>query len=512
MKIWKPVHDRIVQAARGTDGEIIGLLLGRLQANAIVIEDSVTGESTSEPHTASLSPNAIAKIADALVNGRLKGNIVGWYHSHTEGGLFFSATDIATQQRLQQFSTLIIGMVVDTSTGEDGYFRVDPQTGEALRTSPENIEIYTQPTEIISAGKKPAPATTAIEVRRRTTRGPQSRVIIAAVLLGLLVSAIAFGLVLYGAQYPTKLSIDHTPVTNGTIGTPIQITASVTGPVHNVTLAYAATANPSFARVMMDQISGSSGTGSQSHLYGYTIPGAQVNGNIAYYIAAFGTIENEVTTRAYQVTISDFNIVPKNAEVTVYRNSTQQFGTQINFMTVNGFTQPVMLSAVATPLGMGIAFRPNPIQSGMSLVYVSLSADQTASTGTSSVSILATYVPANSTPVTRQTTLAITVADFDLAVNPTLRETPAGSSTAFNLTLTFQKGFSDSVSIKLAGLPEGVRYQLTSNVTSIGGTGSTTMTLQILASTLAKPGTYLVTITATGAGVSHSQTISLIVR
>ena len=89
----------------------------------------------------SLSPNALAEIADRLLTGLLKGNIVGWYHSHPLGGLFFSDTDMETQRVLQQFSRLIVGMVVDALTGEVGFFRVEPQRGLAIRIPAERIRV-----------------------------------------------------------------------------------------------------------------------------------------------------------------------------------------------------------------------------------------------------------------------------------------------------------------------------------------------------------------------------------
>lgn len=170
MSIGKPINDKLVSAARGTKNEIIGLLIGRLQDNTIIIEDSVTGESSAEPHRAILSSNALAKIADELVTGRIKGNIVGWYHSHTHGGLFFSETDIATQRKLQQFSTLIAGMVVDASNGDVGFFRVEPQSGQAVRVPTERITVYAERSEAIppQARAKTLASPPRAEVRRPT--------------------------------------------------------------------------------------------------------------------------------------------------------------------------------------------------------------------------------------------------------------------------------------------------------------------------------------------------------
>lgn len=168
MSIAKPVNDKIVRAARTTKNEIIGVLIGRFQDNTIIIEDSVTGESATEPHRAILSSKALAEIADGIVTGRIKGNIVGWYHSHTHGGLFFSQTDISTQSVLQQFSTLISGMVVDASTGDVGFFRVEPSSGQAVRIPAERITVYTVRSAAVrpEARAEPPAAVPTVEVKQ----------------------------------------------------------------------------------------------------------------------------------------------------------------------------------------------------------------------------------------------------------------------------------------------------------------------------------------------------------
>lgn len=193
MSIAKPVNDKIVRAARTTRNEVIGLLIGRLQDNTIIIEESVTGEISAEPHRAVLSASSLAKIADDILTGRIKGNIVGWYHSHTHGGLFFSRTDIATQLKLQQFSTLIAGMVVDASNGDVGFFRVEPSSGQALRIPLERITVYTDRADaILPEAREPPASLTVAEISRVSSRirvlgifgavGPI--VYVAAVILG----------------------------------------------------------------------------------------------------------------------------------------------------------------------------------------------------------------------------------------------------------------------------------------------------------------------------------------
>ena len=148
VSVWKPVNDRIVQISRDNENEIIGLLLGRLENDTLIIEDSVTGEFQGEPTHVTLPPSTLAKIADDIVNHRTKGSIIGWYHSHTESGVAFSDTDVQTQLNLQQFSPFVTAMVVDTKTGDVGYFRVDHITGMPIRIPDTNVRVSEQPTAV----------------------------------------------------------------------------------------------------------------------------------------------------------------------------------------------------------------------------------------------------------------------------------------------------------------------------------------------------------------------------
>ena len=93
-----------------------------------------------------LPPSTLAKIADDILNHRTKGSIIGWYHSHTESGVAFSETDVQTQMNLQQFSPFVTAMVVDTKTGDVGYFRVDHATGTPIRIPDTNVRVSEQPT------------------------------------------------------------------------------------------------------------------------------------------------------------------------------------------------------------------------------------------------------------------------------------------------------------------------------------------------------------------------------
>ena len=511
VSVWKPVKDRIVQAARETRTEIIGLLLGRLQDDTIVIEDSTTHEFSSEPHRVMLPPSSVAVIADKLVSGRLKGNIVGWYHSHTEGGLFFSETDIDTQKQLQQFSSLITGFVVDSRTGEVGCFRVTPGTNIAVRLPEGNVRVFTDPSEPVRASPETplnvAPTPT-VEVRRRSpmAMAVTRRMVLSLILVALIVSAGAFATLLYryrASTSETAVIISQTPISAATVGTPIEISANVSGPVRNVTLVYGERTGALGAQVVMNSVA----TGQ----YSYLIPGSQVTGNIAYYIKAYDTNGRQVNTTTYHIAVADFNLQPQTNTLTVYR--TKSTTLEVQLQSINNFNGQVRLSTSGNPSGLSVIFSENPAPSGTT-VQLNFTADANTPNGTYPVTLAATYLPSHSSPVTKQTVVDATVADFQMAMTPSSNEVPAGSVAIFTIILTLQNGFTNPVMITdISGLPQGANYTLTaSNPTVLaGGPGSTDITLQIKIPAFTNVGTYPILIAASGGGITHFLNAQIIV-
>jgi proteasome lid subunit RPN8/RPN11 len=519
VSIWKPVFDRIVQASHETENEIIGFLLGRLENNTLVIDDSITGEFSSEPHRVALLPSALAQIADKLISGRVKGNIVGWYHSHTEGGVFFSQTDIETQEALQQFSSLVTGIVVDANTGEVGYFRIDPQTKKPFRMREEMVSVRTEPFEaspLDPTPRAPTRATPTIEVRqeqqllapkppeiRPQPRKRTSTLVIAVVLIILVASVgLVSGLLLYsGALSASGLSIIHNPVLTGTIGTPVEISANITGTAQNVTL-YFASPGESLTPIQMTLV--------QGDLYRCKIPGEQVTGNLAYYIVATDRAGSKKQTSQYQILISDFALSSGTSALKIYR--TQRTSGELDLLPINGFSQQVSLSATGAPLGLTISFNPNPVPTGLTKVTMNFAASQTTPNGTFQVVVKGSYNPPGSQPVTRQLTIPVTITDFDLQVLPSQVQVSAGTSTTITLLVTLQRGFADPVTVTVNGLPQGATYKLTTSGNTVGGPGTITMTLQITTTKSVKSGSYTLTINASGGGITHSQPVQFIVR
>jgi proteasome lid subunit RPN8/RPN11 len=148
VSISKSVLERIMDSANETEYEIIGLLLGSVVKNTVVIEDSVSGAQESGSMHASLSPATIAKISDQILTGELEGKIVGWYHSHPGFGLFMSPTDVATQSNFQQFSNKVTAMVVDPRNDEFAFFFLDEEK-EVAWLEKDQVHIFSEDEEKI---------------------------------------------------------------------------------------------------------------------------------------------------------------------------------------------------------------------------------------------------------------------------------------------------------------------------------------------------------------------------
>jgi len=129
ISINKKALAKIRKEARATDHEIIGVLIGKVYDNLLVVTDAVSGEQASGATRVKLDNVTLAKIVNRIMEGEIKGNILGWYHSHPGFGVFMSATDIGTQQMLQQFSRKVAALVIDPTEDHYEIFTLDNNNG-----------------------------------------------------------------------------------------------------------------------------------------------------------------------------------------------------------------------------------------------------------------------------------------------------------------------------------------------------------------------------------------------
>jgi len=106
----------VMHARSGGNLEVMGLLLGKVDANVMVVMDSfalpVEGTETRVNAQAQGYEYMTTYIEAAKQVGRLE-NAVGWYHSHPGYGCWLSGIDVSTQMLNQSFQDPFVAIVVD---------------------------------------------------------------------------------------------------------------------------------------------------------------------------------------------------------------------------------------------------------------------------------------------------------------------------------------------------------------------------------------------------------------
>ncbi|UCE39184.1 MAG: hypothetical protein JSW00_08195 [Thermoplasmata archaeon] len=148
VSIPKKVLDSIMEKAKATDFEIIGLLVGYAENHTILIEEAITGEQDSQSTMASLHPKSIAEITDRILSGEIQGRIMGWYHSHPGFGLFMSPIDIITQRNFQQFSDYVTALIVDPKKEELAFFTLD-KNENVIQLEDDQVHVFSDEKEKI---------------------------------------------------------------------------------------------------------------------------------------------------------------------------------------------------------------------------------------------------------------------------------------------------------------------------------------------------------------------------
>ena len=159
-------------------------------------------------------------------------------------------------------------------------------------------------------------------------------------------------------------------------------------------------------------------------------------------------------------------------------------------------------SVSGLPPGAAASFTPPSLPgSGSSTMAISTSNSTPAG-------IYPLTVTATSAGLTHSAQVTLVVADFTLSVSPSTQSVKRGSQTTYSVTVTTNGPFSSTVNFKISGLPS--RTSASFNPSSVTGSGSSMLTVS--AKKPAVTGTYPLTITATGGGLTHSAIVSLVIQ
>ncbi|GMH06930.1 hypothetical protein Nepgr_008770 [Nepenthes gracilis] len=136
----------VVHARSGETIEIMGLMQGKTDGDAIIVMDAfalpVEGSETRVNAQADANEYMVDYSQTNKQVGRLE-NVVGWYHSHPGYGCWLSGIDVTTQMLNQQHQEPFLAVVIDpTRTVSAGKVEIG-----AFRTYPEG---YKPPDEPVS--------------------------------------------------------------------------------------------------------------------------------------------------------------------------------------------------------------------------------------------------------------------------------------------------------------------------------------------------------------------------
>jgi hypothetical protein len=197
----------------------------------------------------------------------------------------------------------------------------------------------------------------------------------------------------------------------------------------------------------------------------------------------------------------DFSVSATPASRTVTQGQPASYAVTIS--PTGGFSGAVNLSVSGLPAGATGTFSPNPATSTSTL---SVTTSTTTPAGTYPLTITGT-----NGALTHQTSVTLVVQappapDFTLGASPSSRTVKRGGSTTYAVTITKVNGFSGSVSLSVNGVPNKASASFNPNP----ATSSSTLTVSTSQKT--SRGTFTLAIKGTSGSLTHTRTVTLVVK
>ena len=302
------------------------------------------------------------------------------------------------------------------------------------------------------------------------------------------------------AAAPTSLSI-----VKGSNGTS-KISTTVAGGF-SAAIALTASGQPTGVTVAFSPTSIAS-PGSGSSTATFTVASTATAGT--YPISITGTGGGITHTATVTLTISAaatpaFTLTASPTSLSVKDGSS---GTSIITTAISGgFSSAIALTATGQPSGVTVAFSPTSIASpGSGTSTATFTVASSVAAGTYSTTITGTGGGITHTATVSLTVTAATAGAFTVSVSPTSGYLDRGQSGYAVVSVSVSGGFSSAVALSASGVPSGVTYSFTP--ASIAAPGSGTSDFNLSVARNARTGTYPITITATGGGITHTTTLT----
>ncbi len=196
----------------------------------------------------------------------------------------------------------------------------------------------------------------------------------------------------------------------------------------------------------------------------------------------------------------DFEVQISPSGRTVEAGSSTTFTVEVT--PIGNFDQTVHLSVTGLPEGATYEFSRT---SGVPPFSSTLTVSTQTSTpeGTYLLTVTGSGGGKAHTATTHLTVEVTVEPDFSISVSPSSRTVTAGEVAEYSIQITPTAGFSAPITVSLEGLPPDATFEVTQ-------TGAYAATLRV--QTGETSGSFVLTITASGGGKTHSATVNLVVN
>lgn len=296
---------------------------------------------------------------------------------------------------------------------------------------------------------------------------------------------------------PSVASVSLTPGTSK----PITLSLIAQSGFHSV-VTLSATGAPSGVTV---KFSSSTVTAALPVTVTIAATGAAATSNSTITISGSGGGVGRSTSITAAVVAPTFTLSPGASSVTVTAGTPSTL--TLTTAAVNGFKSAISLSVAGLPAGVTASFAPSSIASpGNGKSTVTLAAGSAAVAAATTFTLKGT---AGGVTQTQTISLTVVVPTFTLTASAPIRNVTAGSSANVGVTTVGLSGFKSAVLLSISGLPKGVTAKFSPASIASPGNGSSTLTLSAAAGTIG--GSYMVTVTGSGGGITKTTAVALTV-
>jgi subtilase family serine protease len=200
-----------------------------------------------------------------------------------------------------------------------------------------------------------------------------------------------------------------------------------------------------------------------------------------------------------------FSISASPSSVSVAKGSS---GTSTITTSVSGgFDSALALSASGQPSGVTVSFNPTSIAApGSGSSMMTLAVASTAAAGTYTITVTGSGGGITHSAAVSLTVTGSTSGAFTISVSPSSGYLRQGQSGYAVVTTAVSGGFNSAIALSATGEPSGVTISV--SPASIAAPGSGTSDMNLTVARNAPTGTYPITITGTGGGITHTTVLT----